>query len=89
MTAENKKTLKVFFTASVAAFEIQEILNKDINQNIMYLLHKKALDELNKDDTDTDVMRDLLKQMEVIASLNKINKEQNDLESDLQSKGRR
>jgi hypothetical protein len=75
MTAENKKIMKAFFIASIAAFEIQETLNEDMNQNIMYLLHKKAFDELNKDETDTDVMRELLKQMEVIASLNKINKE--------------
>jgi DeoR/GlpR family transcriptional regulator of sugar metabolism len=70
----NIKKLKTFFTISNAAFEftdtVQLTIGGHIHPNKMRLLHKMALEELEKFNPDLSIIDELLAEMESLAEFN-------------------
>jgi hypothetical protein len=81
MTAENKKKMTDWFIYSNQLFEEDE----KHNDSLMHKLHKQALTELQKEDTDEELLKELLDQMKTLAMINKTIQENDnyDLESNL------
>ena len=76
MNEANIETLRKFFRTSNAAFEFMEKIqviytNKIIIHSPMRLLHKTALDEIEKDQPDMQIMDNLIEEMERLAEYNR------------------
>lgn len=75
MDLEKKiKVLKTVFKASNLAFEIGEMWNTNKEVSNMQKLHKLALQELEKETPDLEIVDSLLAEMEIEADKNKFQK---------------
>lgn len=68
------KTLKQFFTVSVAAFEMQRTviiaLGGKYHMSNMHSLHLEAQEEMDQDNPDMERIESLLERMEYLAKSN-------------------